>query len=379
MKKINLSCNILGTEFSSFVWLGSGSLTEKNEDVCKFLSSGVGAIIPRTTRLKYATGRHQHPSFHLHINQEEKWMRNCEWTGDTIKYWIPYLKELAETRKVIMSVSGREINDCVEVCKILDRFNFPFLEINISCSHSNEAHGFITRNSEHIATLIKKLKENIKTPIALKLGHSDFIVHLAKMAEKAGVDAIVAINTYGPVLDFDIENGEPELLLGTKNGKGGLSGKSIFHIALTDIADLARVLKIPIIASGGITEPKDAIKMIMAGASAVQIYSAAHIAGANAPKFLDKFVSDLEVWMTAHSYINISQIKGMLLNKLKRDVQMKIRTPDLNSNLCKKCGTCVDICLKKAIDLGSECIEIDKNKCIGCGACVFVCPSKALK
>jgi len=111
------------------------------------------------------------------------------------------------------------------------------------------------------------------------LGHSDYIVNLAKVAEKAGADTIVAINTFGPVLDFDISGGKPKLTLGINSGKGGLSDKIIFHTALTDVANLYQELNIPIIACGGVTMPEDAIKMIMAGASAVQIYSAAHIAG----------------------------------------------------------------------------------------------------
>jgi dihydroorotate dehydrogenase len=209
MKKPDLSCTILGKKFSNPIWLGSGSLTEKYEGINNFLNSSVGAIVPRTTRLKYAPGRTKHPSFHLYMNRREKWMLNCEWTGNTIKYWLPYLEKIAKDGKVIMSVSGREINDCVKVCSILDKLNFPFYEINVSCAHSNEAHGYITRNKEHIEKLIKKIKENIKTPIAIKLGHSDYIVALAKAAEEAGADAIVAINTYGPVIDFNIESGKP--------------------------------------------------------------------------------------------------------------------------------------------------------------------------
>lgn len=48
-------------------------------------------------------------------------------------------------------------------------------------------------------------------------------------------------------------------------------------------------LKISIIACGGVTSAIDAVKMIMAGASTVQIYSAAHFAGNQAPEFLNEF------------------------------------------------------------------------------------------
>jgi len=375
----DLTCKILGTTFPSPIWLGSGTISENKERVDKFLKSEVGVIVPRTTRFKYSLGRKFHPSYHLNINLDEKWMRNCEWTGNLINYWQPYLKELSKTKKIIMSVSGREIDDCLKVCKIIDKYNFPFIEINISCAHSNEAHGFITRNSEHISSLVKTLKKNIKTPIALKLGHSDFIINLAQVAEKSGADAIVAINTYGPVIDFDINSGKPELTLGINSGKGGLSGKAIFHIALTDVANLSQNLNIPIIACGGVTKPEDAIKMIMAGASAVQIYSAVHMAGNHGVVFLNNFIKDFNAWMNKYGYANTDSFKGILLPKLSRSHQMDPIIPKYNKNLCIKCKACINICLENAISLSKNKIIINKNKCIGCGACASVCPTKALK
>lgn len=384
---INLACEILGKRFPNPVWLASGTLTEGIEQVDSFLNSEAGAIIPRTTRLKYAPGREKHPSPQLEINLQEGWMRNCEWTGATIDYWAPHLNSLAETGRVIMSVSGRNIEGCKKVCQEIDKFNFPLIEINISCAHSNEIYGFITRNEGHIRKVINSLKKSgVETPIALKLGHSDFIVPLAKAAEEAGADAIVAINTIGPVLDFNIASGEPELTLGISGGKGGLSGRVIFHIALTDVAELSRSLNIPVIGCGGISSSEDVIKMIMAGASAVQIYTAAHLRGNKAPQFFDEIVRDVEWWLRNHGYSNVSQIQGLVLSKLSSPHQMESLVPKLNSDLCIGCGKCIDICLndgaisftrlsrkeKKRIP------KFNQDKCVGCGACISVCPENAL-
>ncbi len=43
--------------------------------------------------------------------------------GNLINYWQPYLKELSTTHRVIMSVSGRNIDNCLKVCKIIDNYN----------------------------------------------------------------------------------------------------------------------------------------------------------------------------------------------------------------------------------------------------------------
>lgn len=381
----NLSINFLGQHFNNPIILGSGSLADSIEKTDGFINSQVGAVIPRTTRLQYAPGRDRHPSPHLDINSRNGTMRNSEWTGATIDYWRPHLDKLSQSERVAMSVSGRNIDECLIVCQELDQYNFPFLELNISCAHSNEINGFITRNSEHISRLIRTLKDGgIKTPLAVKLGHSDFIVPLAMVAEESGADAIIAINSIGPIIDFDISSGKPQFTLGIAGGKGGLSGKSIYGIALTDVLDLAGHLKIPIIGCGGVSTAEDAIKMIMAGASAVEVYTAAHLMGNKAPQFLDNLIKNIAKWMSVNGYDNLSQIQNIALSNIPQAHQMTPLIPNVNLELCKGCGKCDAICLEggaitmKKTTVGSS-PDINPDHCIGCGACVTVCPTQALQ
>jgi len=69
---------------------------------------------------------------------------------------------------------------------------------------------------------------------------------------------------------IDIESGFP--ILG--NRFGGLSGTAIKPIAVKCVYDLYAALDLPIIGVGGISTWQDAVEMMMAGASAVQIGSA---------------------------------------------------------------------------------------------------------
>lgn len=59
---------------------------------------------------------------------------------------------------------------------------------------------------------------------------------------------------------------------------------------------------------------------------------------------------------------------------------MKAR-PQINANLCKGCGFCVDACHKNALSLtddfnpaGYNYAVLDAASCIGCGTCYTVCP-----
>jgi nitroreductase/NAD-dependent dihydropyrimidine dehydrogenase PreA subunit len=50
--------------------------------------------------------------------------------------------------------------------------------------------------------------------------------------------------------------------------------------------------------------------------------------------------------------------------------------PVINEKRCIKCGKCLQVCLPKAIDIGS--LSIDEEKCFNCLHCMAVCPNNAI-
>ena len=381
-----LTAEVFGHKLSSPLILGSGTLVEKYEEVAPFLQAGTGAVIPRTTRKVMERTKHPSPHLYQEGRRGQELMLNAEWTGAAIDYWRPYLERLAQTGRVIMSVSGRDIPGCTEVCKELDRFSFPLLEINVSCAHSNSVHGYITRNGQHIQTLIKSLKDaGVTTPIAIKLGHSDLIVELSNIAKEAGADAIVAINSLGPVLDFEIgPGGVPERILGIAGSKGGLTGSPLFHIALTDVAEIQKQVKIPVIACGGVSTAEQVLKMVMVGATAVEIYTAAHVKGIYAPAVFTQLNQKLIELLNDKGIPSLDTVRGSALSLLEEPTNLTPLVPELTEANCTGCDKCIPICLPQAISTipspnkAGHVIEINSDVCVGCGHCVPTCPTNAL-
>jgi dihydroorotate dehydrogenase (NAD+) catalytic subunit len=66
---------------------------------------------------------------------------------------------------------------------------------------------------------------------------------------------------------IDVNTGRPIL----KNDVGGLSGPAVFPVAVRMVWQVANAVDIPVIGMGGVASGKDAIEVMMAGASAVQV------------------------------------------------------------------------------------------------------------
>ena len=127
----------------------------------------------------------------------------------------------------------------------------------------------------------------------------------------AVADAICAINSLGPGLVIDIETAKPVLA----NKTGGVSGPAVRPIAVRCVRDICQALKnarLPtqVIGTGGVTTARDAIEMILVGATCVGVGSAVY-------RGLDVFteITDgLADYMRRHDYHSVEEFRGKALN-----------------------------------------------------------------
>lgn len=120
------------------------------------------------------------------------------------------------------------------------------------------------------AEVTKAVKAVTTKPVFMKLSPNvTDITAIAKACEEAGADGLCLINTVLG-MRIDIKRRKPVIA----NRYGGYSGPGIFPLALRMVNQVSRTCKIPIIGCGGVSNAKDVIEMMMAGATAVEIGAA---------------------------------------------------------------------------------------------------------
>src|SRR3989338_3682655 len=106
---------------------------------------------------------------------------------------------------VIGSIYGYRIEQFGEVAKKIASLKPAMIEVNVSCPHQDYGKPYYA-DPELIAKVTKEVKSNSgKIPVSVKLSPNVYdIKEIAHSAEKAGADAITAINTAtGMVIDID--------------------------------------------------------------------------------------------------------------------------------------------------------------------------------
>ena len=197
---------------------------------------------------------------------------------------------------------------------------------------------------------------------------------MALTAEREGADAIVCTNSIGPGLFLDPMTGRP--LLGIQGGAGGLTGEAIFPIALQCVYKLWKNLTIPIVGVGGINSAERVIQMMLAGASAVQLYTAPALYG---PRVFENITKDLENYFVNHPrFCCINDLVGYS-HTLPEQHVFKALLPKVVAENCTGCLACASSCAFDALKFvsrgaGRPKHVVIKDNCIGCNACVGVCP-----
>ena len=232
-------------------------------------------------------------------------------------------------------------------------------------------------DAQRLADTARALRNAVSLPIIAKLSpHTGDLGEIARALEPY-VDGFACINSFGPTLKIDIENGTAPL--GSQHGYGWLSGPAIKPLAVRCVFEVARVTEKPIIGVGGVARGEDVIEFFMAGASLVGVCSAAILNGAHV---YGKIAAETIQWLETHGYQDIAQVKGLYLNRY-RDGQPVVtaveKTAWVDETRCKACGVCEKVCQFDALKAPlKEIARVDMERCSACGLCVSVCPFGAL-
>lgn len=299
MIKPNLNVNIGSLQLENPIMPASGAFGFEMEEVLDF--NRLGAIVPKSIT-KYPRGGNATP-------------RVCEVNGGMMnsigiqsKGIERYLNEILPEydqfeAPVIASISADSVEEYAEMAEIIG--NVPGvsgLEINISCPNlkgDGEAFGMNADVSHELVKLVKSVTDQ---PIIPKLTPNvTSIQEIAIACEEAGADGLNVANTI-LAMAIDIHSREPKI----GNVLGGISGPAVKPIIVRLIYQVSQVCSIPIIGCGGVMNAEDAIEMILAGATAVQVGTASFVN----PLAMIEIIEGIEQYMIDYNIATLDELIG---------------------------------------------------------------------
>ena len=297
-----LETNFCGIKLRNPTILASGILGTSKELLARAANSGAGAVTIKSVS-KVERAGHNNPTV---ITFEAGMMNAVGYSNAGLEKSKKEFSRLKDVNApVIASIIGTTKDDFAYMAKNFLSNEFAAVEIPLSCPHT-PGFGILAGQGTPEATyeITKAVKKNTKLPVIVKLSPIiGAIGEIAKAAEKAGADAINMGNTHGPGMIINIEAKKPVLAFKV----GGVSGAAIRPISIRCVYDIYESVKIPIIGTGGIMNGKDAVEMLMAGATAVGIGPAIFYRGIDVFK---KICNEMSDWMKKNGYKSVDEIVG---------------------------------------------------------------------
>ena len=301
---VDMSTTLGNAWFPSPIFTASGCASSGKELAQFFPLNSIGAVVTKSVMSK---PRHGRPTPRM-AETPSGMLNSIGLQGPGIDAFlandVPWLLE--QKARVVVSIAGETIEEYSTLARKLRSVSgLSAVEVNISCPNVENRGLVFACDPDASRRVIDGVRKTIggELPIIAKLSPDvTNLPEIAKGVVDAGADALALINTVlGMVINLDTM--KPHL-----GGKtGGLSGPAIRPVAVRAIYQVHAALPTtPILGMGGVSSGRDALELILAGASGVSIGTASF----GNPTALIKIQNELRDLLAARGFATLKDAIG---------------------------------------------------------------------
>ena len=301
---VDMSTTLGNAWFPAPLFTASGCASSGKELAQFFPLNQIGAVVTKSVMSK---PRHGRPTPRM-AETPSGMLNSIGLQGPGIDSFlandVPWLLE--QKARVIVSIAGETVEEYSTLARKLRSVSgISAVEVNISCPNVENRGLVFACDPDASRRVIDGVRKTIggDLPIIAKLSPDvTDLPAIARGVVDAGADGLALINTVlGMVINID--SMRPHL-----GGKtGGLSGPAIKPVAVRAIYQVHAALpKVPILGMGGVASGRDALELILAGASGVSVGTASF----GNPSAIIEIQNELRDLLAARGFATIQQAIG---------------------------------------------------------------------
>ncbi len=300
----SLQTSYMGLALKNPIIAASSGLTKTLDNVIACEKSGAGAVVLKSlfeevlAEDEWETDRSasQHPEVFDYLRSELRFQYGIDAYCDLIQK----AKKTVEI-PVIASINGTSFKWLLKFAQRVESAGADALELNVYLPRIKETLKASDVEAAYF-DILEKVKNGISIPVSMKIGmYFSSLPEFARQLEYRGLNALVMFNRFTEP-EIDIENLDIHTTF-------SLSSKEDINRLLRWTAIVSAKTNLELSATGGIHSYEGVIKLLLAGASTVQLASLLYSKG------LGEITTILErtsAWMQRHNFETIDQFKGIL-------------------------------------------------------------------
>ncbi len=303
---ISLKTKYMGLDLKNPIIVGSSGLTNNVISIKELAESGAGAVVLKSlfeeqilVEMEQDMGNEEFLISHPEMYDYLKFYEKQHILDD-------YLKLIQEAKQavdipIIASINCMSSSKWTEFAKQIENAGADGLELNIFMLPSDPQIADDKIKSIYL-NIIDKVTDIISIPVSIKISY--YFNNVAKMLQRFSHSKIQGLVLFNKFSSPDIDLEKEETIFGNS-----FSTPTDMSNTLRWIGIMSNIVDCDLCATTGIHNGKDALKLILAGASSVQIVSSIY---KNSHKIIGEYLKEIQSWMEEHKYDSIQKFKGKL-------------------------------------------------------------------
>jgi len=304
----------MGIEIDNPIVAGASNLVTKPDNLKKLEESGVGAIVYKSLfeeQIQLESLQFDEKLNEFNDIHAEMLTMHPQLDYEGAEDHLLNLRNAKESISIplIASLNAVNIETWVEYAKLIAQTGVDGIELNFYPNQLDLNREASDIEKEQLL-IVTEIKKNIAIPVSVKLSpdYTNTLNHIKKL-DDLGINTFVLFNSFFQP-DIDIEH-EKHIKKYNFSHQGDYK-KSLRYSGL-----LYQKIKAEICSSRGIFTGEDVIKLILSGATSVQVVSTLY---KNGIAQVSKMRNEIEAWMERKGYENLDDFRGKLSNgKLEKN------------------------------------------------------------
>jgi dihydroorotate dehydrogenase (fumarate) len=290
----------------------SASPLSRSLDTIKHMEdAGAAAVVLHSLFEEQITFESNVLDRYLTVSANSYW-EALEYYPEPSEYSLPpdqYLEHIQAAKAavripIIGSLNGVSAGGWTKYAQLIEQAGADALELNVYFVPTDPRLSS-AEIEENTVDLVREVRTSVRIPLAVKL--SPFYTNMASLAERlaqSGVDGLVLFNRFNqPDIDLDTLEVVPRPLL-SHDGEG-----EALRLPLRWIALLFGRVPLELAATGGVHSGRDALKLLMVGATVTMMASELLVRGVGRIAEIRQEMLD---WLEAKEYDSIAQLRGSM-------------------------------------------------------------------